>query len=263
MSAWEAMLLGLLQGATEFLPVSSSGHLVVGQTLLGLRLPGVSFEVAVHFATLLSIVLVYRRKLWELARGAVAGDGDAWRYIGLLAVATLPAVVVGLFFRGPFIALYDQPRVVALAFMVTGGLLWSTRTALRKGGDGTLGLGGALLVGVAQALAITPGISRSGATVVTALWLGVRPTKAAEFAFLMAIPAIAGASVLELPELLNGETGISAAALLSGGVVAAVSGVAAIQIFLAFLRREAFHQFALYLWLLGPLFLAYAWHHGL
>ena len=106
MSLLEAMLLGIIQGATEFLPVSSSGHLVIGQTLMHIRIPGVAFEVAVHLATLLSVLLVYRKRVVELAMGMFKGEGRAWRYLGLLILATVPAAVVGLGAGGYVEALY-------------------------------------------------------------------------------------------------------------------------------------------------------------
>ena len=132
MNSWEAALLGILQGATEFLPVSSSGHLVIGQAVLGIELPGVAFEVAVHVATLLSVVVVYRDRLLELALGAAKREGAAWRYIGLLALATVPAAVVGVALRSVIEGLFDSTWITGVAFLVTGALLWSVRSAQRR-----------------------------------------------------------------------------------------------------------------------------------
>ena len=130
MTVWDAVLLGFIQGATEFLPVSSSGHLVMAQALLAIEIPGVLFEVAVHVATLVSIVLVYRGRLVQLARGAFEGDRDAYRYLGLLLVATLPAAFLGVFGKGAIEALFDNPYVPGVGLLVTGTLLWSGRAAL-------------------------------------------------------------------------------------------------------------------------------------
>ncbi len=201
MSVWEAVFLGALQGATEFFPVSSSGHLVVGQTLLGLEIQGVQFEVAVHVATLISVLVVYRGRLIELLYGTLRRDGDAWRYVGLLALATLPAAIVGVFFQDAIEGLFESPFVPATAFLVTGVILWSTRWALRREEWKKPGWGVALLIGFAQAFALVPGISRSGTTVAMALWLGMAAEEAAAFSFLMAIPAIGGAALLQIPEL--------------------------------------------------------------
>lgn len=260
MTTWDAILLGFVQGATEFLPVSSSGHLVAGQAVLSVNVPGVVFEVAVHVATLLSILVVYRARVATLVSGAARGRVEAWRYVGLLIVATIPAVAVGLPFQEPLEALFERPVVVGLAFLVTGTFLWTTRSALaREGRRQTLGIRDAVLIGLAQAFAMIPGISRSGATVVTALWLRVEPDEAAEFSFLMAVPAIAGAAVLQIPDVLAGENGGWGTALLLGSVMAAVTGVLAIRTFVAMLRRRSFHVFGVYCWLLGATFLLWLW----
>ena len=273
MSPWEAILLGLVQGATEFLPVSSSGHLVAGQTVLGIGVPGVVFEVAVHIATLVSVLLVYRGRVAQLAGGAFRLRGESWRYVGLLAVATAPAAFVGVLFGDAVESLFEHPAVVGVALIVTGAILWSSRAALgratgsgrrireaggREAGDG-LGIREAALIGVAQAFALIPGISRSGMTVVAGLWLGVKAEEAAEFSFLMSVPAILGAAILQLPELRDGSTASLTTPLLLGGIAAATTGVLAIRIFVALLRRGSFHHFATYLWTVGFLFLTYLW----
>jgi undecaprenyl-diphosphatase len=263
MTIWEALILGLIQGATEFLPVSSSGHLVIGQALLGIRIPGVSFEVAVHVATLFSVLLVFRKRLLQLLMGVIRGDKEAWRYVGLLFVATLPAVAVGLGARAAVEELFEKPMVAGFGLLVTGSFLWTARGAMARipphdsgHATGKPGLKEALLMGIAQAFAIVPGISRSGATVVTGLWLGVEAEEAAAFSFLMAIPAILGAAVLQIPELQ--ETGtVGGPALLAGSLIAAVAGVLAIWTFVELLKRKAFHRFGPYCWGLGGVFLLY------
>ncbi len=258
MSPWEGLLLGIVQGLTEFLPVSSSGHLVMGQYLLGISLPGVWFEVAVHLATLLSIGVVYRSRIAALVAGAVRGEGSAWRYIGLLAIATVPAGLVGVFLGDWVEGMFDAPPVTGFALLATGGLLLSSRRPLGRDDwteDG--GVRMAVLMGFAQALAIVPGISRSGATVVSGLWIRIRPERAAEFSFLMAIPAIAGAAVLKLPELMAQSGGQAGLALLLGAVAAGVTGVLAIRTFVDMLRRRSFPAFGIYCLAAGALFLGY------
>ena len=203
MNIWEAIFLGALQGATEFFPVSSSGHLVVGQTLLGLEIQGVQFEVAVHVATLVSVFVIYRGRLIDLLYGMMRRDRDAWQYVGLLAFATLPAGIVGVFFGDAIEALFESPFVPATAFLVTGAILWSTRRVLGRKDGKKPGWGVALLIGFAQAFALVPGISRSGTTVAMALWLGVDAEEAATFSFLMAIPVIAGAVLLQMPDVAS------------------------------------------------------------
>ena len=257
MSLLDAFLLGLIQGITEFLPISSSGHLVMGQALLDIQIPGVSFEVAVHVATLLSVLLVFRKRVAGLVVGAVRRDPEAWRYLGLLALATLPAVVVGLGARAALEALFEVPLVSALGLLITGSFLWTSRGAMARNPKARPGLRAAILMGLAQAFAIIPGISRSGATVVVGLWLGVEAEEAAAFSFLMAIPAILGAATLELPELAAGGIGLGTGPLILGSIVAAVAGVLAIWTFLAMLKRKSFHRFGPYCWGAGSLFLFY------
>jgi len=256
MSLWEALVLGFVQGATEFLPVSSSGHLVMAQAILSVEIPGVLFEVAVHVATLVSILLVYRKRVTELTLGVLAGDRDAYRYIGLLVVATIPAGLVGVLAKDRIEALFDDPRATGIALLVTGTFLWSSRAALSRATEARPTWVAALLIGLAQAFALVPGISRSGATVVAAMWLGVEAREAAAFSFLMAVPAIAGAAVLQIPDF-GGSAGLSTAALVGGATVAAVTGVLAIRTFVAMLGRRSFHFFAPYVWFAGAAFLIF------
>jgi undecaprenyl-diphosphatase len=256
-SLWEALVLGVVQGATEFLPVSSSGHLVIFQQVLGIHIGGVLFEVVVHVATLVSILLVYRSRVGGLLTGMVAREASAWQYVGLLAVATLPAVVAGLFLRESIEALFESPVAPGLALLVTGAILWPTRKALARAAAQRPGLWAALLIGVAQAAALIPGISRSGSTVVVALWLGVASSEAAAFSFLMAVPAIAGAAVLQIADLDSGAAGPGALALMVGGLAAAVTGVLAIRTFVRMLDRRSFHLFAPYCWAVASAYLVY------
>lgn len=256
MTLWEAILLGIVQGATEFLPVSSSGHLVMAQEVLDVHLAGVLFEVTVHVATLVSIALVYRERIVALVQGAFARDGEALRYLGLLAVATVPAGLLGVLAKDRIEALFENPYAPGIALLVTGGVLWSSRAAVERAGGARPGWRVALLIGVAQAFALVPGISRSGSTVVAALWLGMEAREAAAFSFLMALPAIGGAAVLQIPDLAAA-TEIPWAGLCAGGVAAAVTGVLAIRTFVAMLGRKAFHWFAPYCWIAGVAFLAW------
>ncbi|MDT8368447.1 MAG: undecaprenyl-diphosphate phosphatase [Longimicrobiales bacterium] len=255
MNTFEAVILGIVQGATEFLPVSSSGHLVVGQRLLGIDLPGVGFEVAVHMGTLISILWVYRTRVLGLAEGTVRGEASAWRDTGLLLLATLPAAVLGIGFGDALDTVFDTPVWTGLGFLVTGAFLWSTRIPLREGHDGVITPRVALLIGLAQAAALMPGISRAGATVTAALWLGIAPLEAAAFSFLMALVAITGAGILAMPEVAGGNLGVAPGALVIGALTAGITGIAAIRTFVALLRRQDFHRFALYLWPLGIGFL--------
>ena len=258
MTSWEAVLLGFVQGATEFLPVSSSGHLVMAQEVLAIDLPGVFFEVSVHVATLFSVLLVYRVRVAGLLLGAARRDRASWRYLGLLLLASVPAGVVGVFFEDALTGLFESPWLVGVALMVTGALLWSTRSAFRRTErPGAITTRGAIFMGVAQAFAITPGISRSGTTVVTGMWSGVGANEAAAFSFLMSVPAIGGAALLQLPELARGNPAVAPGALFMGGAAAAVTGVLAIRAFVLMLDNKTFHSFAVYCWTVAGLFLGW------
>ncbi len=258
MTWYEGVFLGLVQGATEFLPVSSSGHLVMGQAVLGVEVPGLGFEVALHLATLVSVLVVYRARIGALLGGAVRGDPAQLRYGGLLIVASVPAAVAGAGFGDFLASLFDSPAVTGVALLVTGCVVWTARGALTRGPAGRPGPGSAVVVGLAQAVAIVPGISRSGATVVAALWRGVEAREAAAFSFLLSVPAVGGAALLEVPGLVAGAGapgGVSPGVLGGAAAVACVTGVVAIGAFRAMLEKRSLHRFAPYLWAVGALFL--------
>lgn len=283
MTAFDAILLGLVQGFTEFLPVSSSGHLVMTQEFLGVRMEGIMLEVTLHVATLLSVVVVYRARLWQIVLGALRRERAAWHYIAALVIATIPAVLVGLFLKDAVESAFDTPFVTGIGLMLTAALLLSTRYAARRApateverveeresaadhgpdaalittGPGAPNLGISLLMGTAQALAIVPGISRSGSTITAGLWSRLSGEKAAEFSFLMSIPAIMGATVLMLADPEGGDSGVGSAVLAGGFVTALVSGIIAIKSLVWLLRRRAFHHFAWYVALVSIVFLAY------
>ena len=197
------LILAAVQGLTEFLPVSSSGHLVLTQTLLGAREGDIFFDVILHLGTLGSVLVVYRSEIGRLLRF----DGPALRYILALMVGTLPAVAVGWYFKSTIESLFHSPLFAAGGLFVTAGFLFSTRFS----GRGEVGLAEpwepqapalnkALLIGCGQALAILPGISRSGSTIAASLWLKVPRAEAARFSFLLSIPVICGALVLQLSD---------------------------------------------------------------
>jgi undecaprenyl-diphosphatase len=252
-SVLAAIILGLVQGLSEFLPISSSGHLVMAQWLLDVPAPGVVVEVVLHLATLLSVAIVYRAALARLATGSLRGDREQLRYLGLLAIASVPAAIVGLGFESAIEAAFDRPELTGALLLVTGAILWSTRG--RGGGAEDVTAGRALVMGVAQAVAILPGISRSGTTIAAALWGRVDAERAAEFSFLMSLPAVGGAALLKLPDIGRSFAGPGATPLAAGFVVSLIAGVAAIKSLVWLVRRRAFHAFALYVWPVGLLFL--------
>ncbi len=257
MSFFDAILLGLVQGLTEFLPVSSSGHLVIGQTLLGVDSPGVAFEVVLHVATLLSVIIVYRARLWQLVVGAARGQRDALVFVGLLVLATIPAGLVGLFLEDAIERAFGLPAITGIMLLITGTLLWSTR--FRRPADDAhrptprLAIG----IGIAQAFAILPGVSRSGATITAGLWGRLPGDRAAEFSFLLSIPAILGAALLQAGEIGESWRTMGAVPLAVAFLAALASGIAAIRSLVWLLRRQAFYAFAYYVWAAGGLFLLF------
>ena len=257
MNWWQAIVLGLVQGLTEFLPVSSSGHLVLAERLAGVTTPGVFVEVALHVATLGSVFVVYGRRIVELGQGLLTGDAGHRAYVWLLVIATIPAGLVGVLFGGVIERAFDSLVAVGFAFLLTGTILWLTR---RAGGQREApSTTGALGIGLMQAIAILPGVSRSGSTVAAGMWSGLGPQRAAEFSFLMAVPTIAGAAALEVREAVALTGTVGAGPLLAACVAAFVSGIWAIRFLVALLRRGRFHAFAPYCWVLGVLTLGVAW----
>lgn len=255
----KALFLGILQGATEFLPVSSSGHLVIAQGLMNIKLENgvlAAFDVCLHFGTLLAIVAVFWRDVLQIFAGfltrAPVGDAKEFRKLGIfLILGTLPAVILGLSFKKFFENLFEAPLAAGFMLLITGAILWSTRYSKDKGAQlSEMRWWHSLVVGLAQAVAIIPGISRSGSTISGGLFLGFDRTFAAKFAFLLAVPAIAGAGLLEIKELGN-LTNEMLMPTIVGTAAAAIVGFACIKWLLGIIRRGHFSWFAYYCWAVG------------
>ena len=229
----------------------------MAQTLLGTAPGGgIVFEVAVHVATLVAIVIFYFKRVTGLAVGALTGRADDWRYIGKLAVATLPAIAVALLAREFIEEQFASPAVAGCLLLVTGFIVWTTRYTITRGTLEEPSWRDALIIGCAQAFAILPGITRSGTTVATAMALGMAPLAAAEFSFLMGVIAMAGAAVLLLPELMNASPEVMSS-IWAGGAAALVSGLAALVAFVWLLKSKRFYVFSWYAWGAGLAFLAW------
>jgi undecaprenyl-diphosphatase len=263
----DAGLLGVVQGGTEFLPISSSGHLRLGELLLEAKPPSLFFDVALHVGTLLATLLVFRGDIARLFGELRPAPGESWlgtrgaRHLALLILGSLPTAVIGLLLEPLVEGSAITPSLVGALLLVNGAVLLSTRArkghtdadeATQDAGEWRISPALALLIGVAQGLAVLPGISRSGATIATALWFGVRSRTAAVFSFLLSIPAIAGALLLKAADVDTSDTAQLRAALI-GALVAAVVGVACLRILLGVLRRARFHHFAWYCFALGGL----------
>lgn len=247
-----AMLLGIVQGLTEFLPVSSSGHLVLFQQWLPVEGDHVAFDLALHIGTLLPVFIVYRDDLRRIVRDAVEGQGpwlkrDGIRLLLFLVVGSVPTALIGLLFEDWFEAAFSNPLSVGIAFAVTGTVLFATRWA--RPGEHTVATmkpWQAVAVGVAQGLAITPGVSRAGSTIAAGMFIGLRRDLAARYSFLLSIPAISGAFLLKLDDVHA--SGMQLGPLAVGFVSAAVSGYLALRVLLRLVDRGDFGRFAWYLW---------------
>ncbi len=252
----EAFLLGIVQGLTEFFPVSSSGHLVMIENLMNIHQQGIIFELSVHAATLIAVLIFYRKRIIELTIGIFKFDYESILYGLKLGLATVPAVLLVLLAGDILEKQFESPVTAGLCLLITGFLLWTTRYTLPKAKNIDISWISALLIGCAQAFAILPGISRSGTTVVIALALGINAIKAAEFSFLMSVIAILGAIVFKIPEIIN-ISGDSLTTMAIGAVAALASGLLALSLFVRFLRAQSFHRFAYYVWVIGLAFLCW------
>jgi undecaprenyl-diphosphatase len=254
----QAVVLGIVQGLTEYLPISSSAHLVLVPWLLGWRIDehiAFPFDVLVQWGTLIPVLAYFRRELleilrgwWEGARNGSPFGAPGGRLGGWVIVATLPAVVAGLLFKKPVEAVFLQPTLTAALLSGTAVLLWwGERFGRRERDLEGLTLGDALAVGLAQALALLPGISRSGATIAAGLGRGLQRSEAARFSFLLSVPALLGAGLVALKDLF--EIGLPPQALgpiLTGALAAALSGYLAIWGLMRLVRRRSLMPFALY-----------------
>ncbi len=253
----EAILLGVVQGLTEFLPVSSSGHLLLGQYFLGVDQDrfGLPFDVALHLGTLLAVVAFFRRDLLRMARAFVRSlsrgrnstDPDE-RLAYLILASTVPAALIGFFLENFFETAVRSPWVVVFNLVLVG-LLFIVAEAVgsRSRQADKLRFAEAVGIGLAQAAALVPGVSRSGATITLGLFLGLRREEAARFSFLMSVPIIAGAGSLQLAEAVSEGMGTSEAVMFGAGFVSsAVVGYLAIKFLLSFLAHHSLRAFAYY-----------------
>lgn len=251
MSYLDAIILGILQGLTEFLPVSSSGHLVLAQALLHVKSSGVSIEVTVHLGTVLSVLVYFRKQLGLMILSLFRKEMvEERRMVWLLVLGTIPAGIIGLLFKDFFESAFSSPMLTSVMLIITGFILFISRFA--KSGKRPVGLWSAIGMGLGQAAAIFPGISRSGSTIVAGMLSGVQPSKAAEFSFLLAIPAIGGATILEGKQLLSLSPDMLDHYLL-GSLFSFVFGLIAVYTVLAVVRRGRFEYFGYYCFAVGLL----------
>lgn len=273
MDSIQAAVLGIIQGLTEFLPVSSSGHLVLLQNLFGLTEPELFFDICLHVGTLVAVCTVFRRDIRDVIIAlanlpALKKKTGSWSKVyaanesirlGFLIVAgSIPTVFLGLLFKEMADILFGSVAIVGVMLLTTGLLLWLTRKIKTTGRPlNRMTVKDALIIGFVQGLAIIPGISRSGATIATALYLGIDRGLAGRFSFLLSVPAICGALVLGLNESLA-HNDISVGVILLGSLIAAVTGYAALKILLRVVNKGRLAWFAPYCWLLGVVAIVWA-----
>ena len=265
MTILEAIVLGVLQGITEFLPVSSSGHLVLMQHFLGIKESKVFFEVMLHFGTLGAVIIVYYQLIGSLVRTGfstlfqaafyrqpqltVSNTPDL-RLIWFLLLGSVPTGLIALLFKDSLEAIFGKPMVVAGMLIITGLILQLSRVGQRRRETETpLRVWHTPLIGIAQGLAIIPGISRSGSTISISLLLGLSPQVAAQYSFLLSIPAILGAVILKLRDI--GEITIAPTVLVAGTLTSFIVGYIALRFLLAMLNRGKFSVFSYYCFALG------------
>lgn len=265
----QAIILGVVQGLTEFLPVSSSGHLLLGQYFLGLDQErfGLPFDVALHLGTLLAVVAYFWRELLRMARAFLrslapggrdlSGDPDQ-RLAYLVLASTVPAALIGFLLEGFFENAVRSPWVVVFNLVLVGALfIVAEASGSQSRPAEKLGFLGAVGIGLAQAAALVPGVSRSGATITLGLFLGLRREEAAKFSFLMSVPIIAGAGSMQLAEAISeGMGGRDAVLFAAGFVSSAVVGYLAIRFFLRFVARHSLRAFAYYRFALAAVVVA-------
>ncbi|MCC7353256.1 MAG: undecaprenyl-diphosphatase UppP [Anaerolineae bacterium] len=263
MNIIQAIVLGLIQGATEFIPISSSAHLVLVPWALGWPSPGLAFDTIVHWGTLSAVVAYFWGDLWRIARAWFSTlptlfrtrrlDDIGARMAWWIVIGTLPAAVVGALFNDFFESLFSSPQTVAAFLLVTATVLVTTElVGARVRSVERMNAADAVIIGLAQAVAIAPGISRSGATIAAGLARGLRREAAARFSFVLSIPIIFGAGLMQLKDLVTTPGALlQAPILVVGFLVAAASGYLCIRFLLRYLQRGRLYVFAAYCALVG------------
>jgi undecaprenyl-diphosphatase len=249
----EVFILAVVQGLTEWLPISSSGHLVITQKALGLNLPLI-YSVMLHLGTLIVVLTVFRKDILEIIKAVAKRDFETeeGKLAMFIVVGSVPIAFTGFVFHDFFESLFSNLPAVGLALLITGFMLFFSEKRI---GNRKMGMLDSLLIGVAQAIAIIPGISRSGATISTGLLRKVDKTTAFKYSFLLSAPAIAGATVMESKELVLGN--IDLIPLLLGTIVSMIVGYASLKILKKIVMNQKFHLFAYYCWAVGVLIILF------
>ena len=269
MTLAQAIILGLIQGLTEFLPVSSSGHLVLAEALLHIQKQGITFEVFVHFGTLLAVVVAFWSDIVDMFLAAIRwishpsqtktlwNSDKGFRLLILISIGSIPAGIIGILFDKTIESAFSDPLFVSFMLLITGTILLLSRFGRTKRNKPTVW--DSILIGTAQSFAIIPGISRSGSTISSGMLLGLEKSEAARFSFLLAMPAILGAFILKLKDLLASPVipHSEVVTLGVGTLVSFVSGYFAIILLLDLVKRGKFSWFAFYCFVIGILGIIY------
>lgn len=266
MESIQSVMLGIIQGLTEFLPVSSSGHLVLLQNLFGIREPELLFDISLHLGTLLAVFIVFYKKILRILQTllrlpalikssgnlkSVFADNEEIRIFALILIGSIPTAILGILFHKIADQIFGAVWIVGVMLLVTGTLLWFTRQMSDEGRPLIkVSIRDALMIGLIQGMAIMPGISRSGATISMALFLGMNREVAGRYSFLLSIPAILGALILGLNSTII-QTDIPGKTILLGTVIAGIVGYIALKVLLRMVKQGHLYYFAPYCWLLG------------
>ena len=259
MTIFHVFVLSLIQGATEFLPVSSSAHLILPSAIFGWPDQGLAFDVAVHFGSLGAVILSLRLEIYRVITGMRVGMGRRYprhaKLGWLVGLATLPAVIAGLFANDFIETELRSELVIAWSTIGFGLMLWWANHQSGRGGFAKIRVKEAVVIGLAQALALIPGTSRSGITLTAGLWLGLSRTVAAKFSFLLSIPVIFGAAVLKMKDLLEASDNVAWDSIGIGVLVSFFSAYLCIRLFLMLIRRVGLLPFVAYRLALGLILL--------
>ncbi len=238
----QSVILGVVQGITEFFPISSSAHLVIAQNLFGIKEPQLAFDIFLHIGTLISILIYFRKDIADLIT-------RQWRLYACIAVATIPTAMIGFMLKDAVEEIFARLHVVGYSLLATGFLLLATSVYIKinKSKEGNkVGFLNSIVIGIAQGMAVIPGISRSGATICSGVLSGISKESAFRFSFLLAIPAILGASLLKFHKIEAGFASGDYLNFICGGIAAMVTGLISISLLLKVIRQDKLYLFGIY-----------------
>ncbi|MCP4671211.1 MAG: undecaprenyl-diphosphate phosphatase [Desulfobacula sp.] len=266
MELYQGIILGIIQGLTEFLPVSSSGHLVLGQIFFGITQSQLVFDISVHMGTLLAVLVVYASDIMAMLTSVTRfflkavllkpvvplfREDDKLQMAGVIIIGSIPTAIIGLALKQFEHVLFTSKILVGFMLIVTGTLLWISRHYYYSANKKTvLGIKKAVLIGFVQGVAVIPGISRSGSTIAMGMFLGLDRHKAAKFSFLLSIPAILGAQVLSIKDMITSNISIDSVTIYAT-IASFITGLIALKILLTLVHSGRFHLFAPYCWIIG------------